>query len=269
MGDDPARAPTTAAVPADAATGVGGRLLPAVAGLVVAGGAALALDAGWRDHLVAWALVQGAAAALAARVAGAPWWWQAIHAAFLPLAAVALRFAVAPGWYLAAFVALLAVFWRTDTSRVPLFLSNAATAAELVRLLPRHPCRVVDLGCGHGGLLRRVARARPDCRLTGVEHAPLPWLWARVAAFATPNLALRLGDLWTSDLSGVDVLYVFLSPVPMPRLWQKAAAEMSAGALVVSNSFPVPGVAPDAVVAVADRRQTQLYCYRLRGPAAG
>jgi len=240
--------------------------LPQAAGLFVVIALAALADPRWRAHVPAWALVQGAVAALVARGVGAPSWWQAIHLLFLPLAAVARALAIAPGWYLAAFIALLVVFWRTDRSRVPLYLSNAPTADAFARLLPERPCRIVDLGCGTGGLLRHLARVRPDCALLGVEHAPLPWLWARVAASGSPNLTIRYGDLWDVDLAAVDVVYAFLSPVPMSRLWTKACAEMRADALLVSNSFPVPDVNAEREIAVGDRRGTRLFCYRLPGP---
>jgi hypothetical protein len=49
----------------------------------------------------------------------------------------------------------------------------------------------------------------------------------------------------------------------MPRLWEKARAEMRPGSLLVSSSFPVPDIVPEKVVEVADRRGTRLYCYRM------
>ncbi|MDD5250286.1 MAG: class I SAM-dependent methyltransferase [Rhodocyclaceae bacterium] len=208
------------------------------------------------------AAVQGACAALTAYKLEAPPWWLAIHFAFAPLVVAASSLAVAPGWYLAAFVALLLVFWRTDKSRVPLFLTNATAAAAVAALLPARPCHVVDLGCGNGGLLRRLARARPDCEFFGLEHAPLPWLWARLTTLNRPNVTIRYGDFWALHLGLFDVVYAFLSPAPMPRLWQKAAAEMKPDSLLVSNSFAVPDVAPDATAAVGDRRATRLYVYR-------
>lgn len=224
------------------------------------------LDPGpWRQPLPL-AAIQGAVAAGVAAWRRAPRWWWAIHAAFLPLAVLAARLPLHPAWWLAAFTLLLLVFWRTDRSRVPLYLTNAASADALARLLPAGPCTVVDLGCGHGGLLLRLAAARPDARFVGVEHAPLPWLAARLRAVGCGNVAIRYGDLWRADLGQADVVYAFLSPAPMRRLWTKALGEQPAGALLVSNSFPVPDVAPWREVAVGDRRRTRLYCYRM--PAA-
>jgi SAM-dependent methyltransferase len=169
--------------------------------------------------------------------------------------------AIAPGWFLAAFVLLLLVFWRTDKSRVPLYLTNRATAEALLKLLPASPCRILDLGCGDGGLLRRLATARPDCSFTGIEHAPLTWLVARLRNIRQANATIRRGDLWQEPLGDYTVVYAFLSPAPMLELWSKARAEMTPDALLVSNSFAVPGIEPTDTMAVSDRRNTRLFLY--------
>jgi SAM-dependent methyltransferase len=211
---------------------------------------------------VAAAGIQGACAALVSHKLEAPWWWLPIHLAFMPLILLATGLDVAPSWYLAGFIALLLVFWRTDRSRVPLYLSSAATAEALAALLPPTPCHVADLGCGNGALLARLAQARPDCEFLGIEHAPLPWLWARLATWNLPNCRIRHGDFWSQPLGLFDVVYVFLSPVPMARLWTKAKTEMRSDSLLVSNSFAVPDAGPEAVIQVNDRRATRLLCYR-------
>jgi SAM-dependent methyltransferase len=208
------------------------------------------------------ALVQGICAALVSFKLAAPPWWLPIHLGFTPLAVLASRLTIAPSWWLGAFILLLLIFWRTDKSRVPLYLTNATTARALLRLLPRQPCRVIDLGCGNGGLLRELALARPDCEFYGLEHAPLPWLWARGNALGLHNVTVRRGDFWRQGLGDFDLVYAFLSPTPMSRLWEKACAEMKPSACLVSNSFAIEDVAPDQVVEVADRRATRLYCYR-------
>jgi hypothetical protein len=55
----------------------------------------------------------------------------------------------------------------------------------------------------------------------------------------------------------------------MARLWVKARAEMKPGSLLVSNSFPVPDVVPENIILVPDRRQTELYLYRIPASGAG
>jgi SAM-dependent methyltransferase len=214
------------------------------------------------DQILLAAGIQGVCAAFVAHKLEAPRWWLAIHLAFLPLVAVAFGQGIDPLWYLAAFVILILVFWRTDTSRVPLYLSNNATADAVLGLLPATPIHVLDLGCGDGRLLRRLARARPDCEFLGIEHAPLPWLWAWCGSLGVTNCRIRRGDFWRNSLGLFDVVYAFLSPVPMPRLWRKACAEMRPGTLLVSNSFAVPDIEAEATIDVADRRHSCLYCYR-------
>jgi SAM-dependent methyltransferase len=183
--------------------------------------------------------------------------------AFAPALVAAARLPIAPAWYLAAFVILTLLYWTSFRTQVPLFLSNRATAETLTTLIPEGgQQKIADLGCATGSLLLRLARARPECRFIGIETAPLPFAIARLTR-RSPNLELRWGDFWAETLEEYDLVYVFLSPVPMARLWQKVRAEMRAGAMLVSNSFPVPEVAPDRVVDVPDRRHTRLFCYRI------
>lgn len=209
------------------------------------------------------AVLQGACAALVSWRLGEPRWWWLINFLFMPLAVIALALNIAPGWYLLAFALTLLVFWRTDRSRVPLYLSNVPTASAVATLLPAQAGTVIDLGCGDGRLLRHLAALRPDCRFTGIEHAPLPWLLARLFNLRCGNVTIRYGDFWQQNLGDFDVVYAFLSPTPMPELAAKARAEMETDKLLISNSFFIPGQEADAIIEVADRRQTRLFCYKI------
>lgn len=209
------------------------------------------------------ALLQGGIAATVALRQHAPPWWLGIHLAFVPLVVFAQDLDIAPGWFLALFLLLLTTFWRTDKSRVPLYLTNRATATALLELLPPGFHQVIDLGCGDGGLLRRLALARPDCRFVGIEHAPLTWLVAHLSTLSLDNVSIRRGDFWTEPLGGYHLVYAFLSTAPMPQLWEKLKQEMAPEARFVSNSFAVPDIEPTQEIAVADRRGTRLYLYTL------
>ena len=92
-----------------------------------------------------------------------------------------------------------------------------------------------------GALLRHLARARPDCRFVGIEHAPLPWCWAWLSARSIGNLEIRLGDFWTHSLEGYAVVHAYLSPAAMPRLAAKAGDEMRPGARLVSEDAETEG----------------------------
>jgi len=210
------------------------------------------------------AAVQGVAAVVVAAALRSDRWWLPIHLGFGPLLVVAGKFDVASGWYLLGFTVLLAVYWSSFRTQVPLYLSSGKTARAVAALLPPDRAqRVLDVGSGTGSLLRQLAKTRSDCVFDGIEVAPAPWLLSKLLARTQPNLQVRRGDFFVQSWRGYDVVYAFLSPVPMPRLWEKAQRELSAGAMVISNSFPVPGAVPERTVEVGDARGTALYVYRV------
>jgi hypothetical protein len=250
------------------------KLPPALVALalqaVAAGAVVLLMRAtGLAAPPLAAAFASGALAAMLAGLAGLERWWLAIQLLFAPALVVMLTFPVHPGLYLAAFIVLLLVYWSTFQTRVPLYLSGEQTWKALETLLPpaaagRVP-RFIDLGCGIGGVVTHLAAARPDGHFHGIELAPLPALLSRlrIALGRHANATASWGSFWKTDLGEYDVVFAFLSPVPMPALWEKARAEMRAGSLFVSSTFAVPGRAPERVIDVADRKLARLHVYRM------
>jgi SAM-dependent methyltransferase len=196
-------------------------------------------------------------------------WWSAFLVVLPPAFVAMLGLELGAGWYGALFLLLLGIYWSTFSTRVPLYLSGHKVRSALRELLPPAgtPLRFIDLGCGLGGVTLALARARPDGTFTGVELAPLPaWIGQLRRRLRGPaNARLLRASLWDQALGDYDVVYAFLSPVPMPALWEKASREMRAGALLISNSFTVPGVAPDRVVDVHDARSSKLMVWRMPG----
>ncbi len=222
------------------------------------------------EPLLPWslALFWGAVAGIASGVLGLRRWWLPVQA-LAPILVFALLRADLPNWvYGLAFLGLLGTYWNAVGQGVPLYLSNPTTWRALETLLPkRSGARLIDLGSGLGGTLAHLARARPDCRFVGVETAPLVYLFARLrfALFPAVNVDLRFLSIWRADLSEFDVVYCFLSPVPMEPLFAKARREMSAGSLFVSNSFEVPDERPDEILELEDGRRTRLLIWRMPG----
>ena len=218
----------------------------------------------WPLPLSAWLCLEGAAAAVIGRVIGLPWWWAPINLLFFPGVYLLLGVPVPPYVFLSMFGALLLVNGPAWFQRVPLFLSSERAAVILCSLLPPgRGFRFIDLGCGTGSLLLSLARQRPDGRYSGIELAPLPFLLSRWRAIGNLALAVRWGDFWRTDLGDYDVVYAYLSPAPMNKLWEKARREMRPRTLLVSNGFNIPGAPPPRVIAVGDAVRSSLYVWQM------
>ncbi|MDR2208034.1 MAG: class I SAM-dependent methyltransferase [Azoarcus sp.] len=207
------------------------------------------------------AFSQAVAATLAAMALRSTRWWLAIHFVFTPLAFAAHALEIPPAAWLAAFVVFALIFWSSYRTQVPLFLSNRQTACAVAGLLPPGPIEVLDIGCGIGSFLAAFAQQRRDARLTGIESAPVPFALSRIRKH--PAITVIRGDFFAHSWAGYDLVYAFLSPVPMADVWEKARREMKPGSLLVSNSFGIPGIEPDRVIEVADRRQTRLLVFAI------
>lgn len=211
----------------------------------------------------AWVSGQGVLAALVGRMFGLPWWWAPINALFVP-AALALKFlALAPGWYLAGFAILGAVYWTTFRTRVPLYLSSDEACERVAALLPADRAfSFLDIGCGVGTVLARLAPRFPKGDFRGLEIAPLPFVISWLRARVSRRFATQRANFWRENLAHHDVVYAFLSPVPMNDLWRKARAEMRPGSLLVSNTFRIDGVPADSVIPIAGGRRA-LHVWRM------
>lgn len=219
---------------------------------------------GLRFPPLVWVLMQAVAAVFLSR-------WMELHLRWILMQA-ALPFLVrafwglaVPAWvYLGLFLALALVFGGGLFSRVPLYHASRDAWEKLESLLPDRPgLRFVDLGCGFGGPVAHLAKARPDGSFLGVEASPFTWLVAWLRCLPRRNAHIRLGSLWRTELAEFNVVYAFLSPVPMPALWAKARREMKPGSRFISHSFDVPGEPPQHTIPVAGRDDARLMVWDL------
>ncbi|MEK8078751.1 class I SAM-dependent methyltransferase [Pseudomonas sp. XK-1] len=221
----------------------------------------------WRPSALAAALLQGLLAAGLARGLGLSRWWGWLNLGFVP-GLVLVSGAALPSWvFLLGFALLVLLNWNSIGERVPLYLTGAQTRRELMALLAQQApdFRFVDLGCGPAGSLLSLARQFPRAQFVGVETAPLSFVIAWLRALPRSNCRIRYENLWRTDLAQFDVVYCFLSPAPMARLWAKAQAQMPAGSHLVSNTFEVPGVPADRQVELHDWRNSRLLLWQMPG----
>jgi hypothetical protein len=204
------------------------------------------------------ALLQGGWAALLSwRFRLAPW-WRAIGLLFpacVLLARGGAESLQVPSWaFLLVFVVLLLVFWSTFRTQVPYYPSRRSAWDKVAELLPQErPLKVIDIGSGLGGFVLDLARRRPDCQVSGIELAPLPWLASSLRALLSRSSARFLrGDYDGLDFAAYDVVFAYLSPAAMGALWRKASQEMRPGSILLSYEFTIEERAPDVSFVTTD-----------------
>lgn len=202
-----------------------------------------------------WFAGQALLASAVGSLLGLPRWWIPINLAFLPCVVVASAWGIPAHIYLAAFAALAGVYGMATRTRAPLYFSSISACRVLSTLLPANrPFRFLDAGCGIGTTLAWLSPRHLSGSFKGVEWAPLPAgvAWLR-SCLSGGLFRVHRADLWSLRLSDYDVVYAFLSPVPMNALLSKARQEMRKGTLLVSNTFLPDGPPPDVSIPLPGR----------------
>jgi hypothetical protein len=216
---------------------------------------------------IAW--LCGLVAAIFSIFSGLARWWWLIQLLFAPALVLMLAIDLPPNLFLGTFLILLLVYWSTFRTQVPLYLSSNKVWHALENLLPAKKAgsgfTFLDLGSGLGGVLTHLAKVRPDGLFLGMEAAPLPFLlsWLRIRLGGIRNSRVNWGSLWDCDLSQFDVVFAYLSPVPMDELWHKARAEMRPGSLFISSTFAVPDQSPHETLLVDDMHRSTLFIWHM------
>jgi hypothetical protein len=211
----------------------------------------------------------GILAAILSHFAGLARWWLLIQLLFAPAIVAMLSLHIPSGIYLFAFLFMLLVFWSTFRSQVPLYLSSKKVWQTLEELLPAAEANknfsFMDVGSGVGGVLTHLATARPDGLYYGIENAPLPyWLSRlRIKIGKHANCHVLWGSMWACDFAQYDVVFAYLSPVPMEQLWHKVKQEMRPGTLFISNSFVVLEHPPQYSITLDDLHHSTLYIWHM------
>lgn len=209
--------------------------------------------------------IQGGVAVFIGLLFGLHKWWGGVQI-ILPFAAFYSQYLQAPAWlWLLLFALVFLVYKNSVRSGVPLYLSNTTTWRTLVDLLPvKKGIKIIDLGGGLGGTGLFMGKNRPDAEILSIESAPIPAAISKIRRTLSglKNVEMRYGDFWDIDLSAYKVVYAFLSPVPMERLYKKVKAELKPGSLFISNSFDVPNVQADEILELPDGRKTKLHLWR-------
>lgn len=144
--------------------------------------------------------------------------------------------------------------------------TSPTVKAEMLAALPENlEGTVFELGSGWGTLAFPLAKRFPRCRVEAIELSPLPWLFSRLRHILDPlpNLVLHRGDFHKAPLGEAALVVCYIHPGGMEKLKPKLEAELLPGALVLCNTFAVPGWNPSSERVARDMYNSKVYLYRV------
>jgi 16S rRNA A1518/A1519 N6-dimethyltransferase RsmA/KsgA/DIM1 with predicted DNA glycosylase/AP lyase activity len=116
---------------------------------------------------------------------------------------------------------------------------------------------VVDLGCGDGRVITRLADNNPNAQYIGIERALFPYLLARLRVVMEgkrDRVSILKQDIYTTDLSEATHVFCYLFTEAMDELLPKIEREAKAPVKVVSLDFEFRKKVPERVVTLKHSR---------------
>ena len=126
--------------------------------------------------------------------------------------------------------------------------------------------KIVDLGSGYGHLLVDLAKNFKHAEIIGVELLWLPYLFSKISAKRFKNIRITKQNLYDHDLSSYNAVIFFLRKDHLVD--KKIRAEMKAGAIIISNNYPLKTFEPLEVKEISDiftkrKSRRKIYFYQI------
>lgn len=120
----------------------------------------------------------------------------------------------------------------------------------------------IDLGCGDGRIVREAVRYK-HVKGIGIDINPMLIFWAKIKAKLAhmKGVDFKVENIYQTDISKADVIYVFLLPQFLRKLKPRFEKEAKKGALVVSHGFLINGWEYEQMI---DAKPFQTFFYRMR-----
>src|SRR5580658_10400196 len=148
----------------------------------------------------------------------------------------------------------------------PYVNSPARVVDRMLELASIRPGETVyDLGCGDGRILIAAVQ-RFQAKAIGIEISPKIVAEARSRikkAGVGDRAQVIQGDLLQADLTGADVVTIYLATSLNEELRPRLEKFLKPGARVVSHDYAVPGWKPSQVVQAEGRQKHSIYLYEM------
>ncbi len=148
-------------------------------------------------------------------------------------------------------------FYPSSPSAVEKMLTLAGVNSESV---------VYDLGCGDGRVLVSAAKEFHALKAVGIEQDPKLCRVALRKTAGLPGVKVLCSNYDEVNISEASVVTLYQSASENARLKRKFTEELSAGTVIVSHDFGIPGWRPEEFHTYREgRRGHRIMVYRM-GP---
>ncbi len=102
---------------------------------------------------------------------------------------------------------------------------------------------IIELGCGTGGVLRRLC-TNPTTSGLGIDINPLLIFIARIIAKHNKqkNVQFRTSSVYDVSLKKFTIVYLFLMPKMLEKLVPQFNRDLKKDTLIISLGFKIPGL---------------------------
>lgn len=134
-------------------------------------------------------------------------------------------------------------------SKIPFIPSKKDTIKKMIQLANLKPSdKIADLGCGNMKILI-VTEKRHNLTGTGYEISPLPYLLGKLnLLFYNSKNKLKFQNIFNTDLSKFNVIFIYLTPPILKKLEPKILDECKPGTKIISNTFSLPNLKPEKTI---------------------
>ena len=119
---------------------------------------------------------------------------------------------------------------------------------------------VYDFGSARGNFLLRLLKYSPKLKTFGIDNSGYRvWLSGLKAFFEGKSFKFIKQDVFKTDVSGADAVYIYLDQSLMPALQQKLQSELKPGSIVITNTQHLPSWPAQTYIAHLKSRNMKNY----------
>jgi len=149
--------------------------------------------------------------------------------------------------------------------QVPYVPSKMRVIHKMIKIAKIKKNEVVyDLGCGDGRLLLEAAKTK-KIQAKGYEIAPIPFLLAHLKnLIQRAHVKIYPHNFFKANLKDANVIFCYLGPETMVKLYKKLKKECRKGTRIISNTFSIHDAKPVKVWAKDPKqRLPNIYLYEI------